>query len=102
MIQTWTNAPELLPKLIASGAGRGVLPSYIGDRLEGIVRDGEALEALSHTLWLVFNDDDRHSPEMRLLIDRLAALLKHNETLFQGRPESDNRSDASIIPFVRS
>ena len=102
MIQTWTNAPELLPKLIQSGAGRGVLPSYIGDQLHGVIRDAQALEELSHPLWLVFNDDDRHSPEMRLVIDRLAGLLKHNESLFEGSVESVKRSEASIIPFARS
>lgn len=102
MIRTWTNAPELLPKLIASGAGRGILPSFIGDELKGVVRDSAVLEELSHPLWLVFNDDDRHSPEMRLLIDRLAALLKHNETLFKSRSESNDRSEASIIAFPRS
>lgn len=53
MIRTWTNAPELLPKLIASGADKGILPSYIGDELNGVVRDGEALEELAHPLWLV-------------------------------------------------
>ncbi len=102
MIHTWTNAPELLPKLIASGAGRGVLPSFIGDRLTGVVRDGEAIEELSHPLWLAVNDDDRHSPEMRTLIDRLAALLKRNEALFEGRLENAVRSESSVIAFPRS
>lgn len=102
MIHTWTNAPELLPKLIASGTGKGVLPSYIGDHLPGVVRDGEAIEELSHPLWLTFNDDDRHSPEMRVVIDRLAALLRQNEILFEGKVESTSRSEASIIPFHHS
>ncbi|WP_234901896.1 LysR family transcriptional regulator [Agrobacterium rubi] len=102
LIHTWTNAPELLPKLIASGAGKGVLPSYIGDHLRGVVRDGGAIAELSHPLWLAFNDDDRHSPEMRTVIDRLAALLKHNEILFEGIVESEKPSEASIIPFHRS
>ncbi|NTE86512.1 LysR family transcriptional regulator [Agrobacterium rubi] len=101
-IHTWTNAPELLPKLIASGAGKGVLPSYIGDHLPGVVRDGEAIKELSHPLWLAFNDDDRHSPEMRTIIDRLAALLKHNESFFEGIVEIKKPSEASIIPFHRS
>lgn len=102
MIQTWTNAPELLPKLIASGAGWGVLPSHIGDQIHGVIREEEAIKELTHPLWLVFNDDDRHSPEMRLVIDRLAALLKHNEALFAGGRKDKDRSEASITAFSRS
>ncbi|MGN7954646.1 LysR family transcriptional regulator [Agrobacterium radiobacter] len=85
LIHTWTNAPSLLPGLIQGGAGKGVLPCFVGDALPGLVRDGEAIEELSHPLWIVVNDDDRHAAEMRLAIDRLVALLKSNETLFNGR-----------------
>lgn len=84
LIHTWTNAPALLPGLIQSGAGKGVLPCFVGDALPGLVRDGGVIEELSHPLWIVVNDDDRHAPEMRLAIDRLVALLKSNETLFNG------------------
>ncbi|KXG86923.1 LysR family transcriptional regulator [Agrobacterium bohemicum] len=102
-IHTWTNAPELLPKLIASGAGRGILPSFLGDAMPGLVRNGEAIEELSHPLWLTVNDDDRHTPEMRLLIDRLAALLKRNEALFDGTLGVErDQSEGSVIPFHRS
>lgn len=103
MIHTWTNAPELLPKLIASGAGLGILPSFLGDAMPGLVRDGETIEELSHPLWLTVNDDDRHAPEMRLLIDRLAELLKRNEALFGGMSEvREDRSESLVIPFHRS
>lgn len=84
LIHTWTNAPALLPSLIQSGAGKGVLPCFIGDNVPGLVRDGEIIEELSHPLWIIVNDDDRHAPEMRLAIDRLVALLKGNEALFDG------------------
>ncbi len=99
MIHTWTNAPELLPRLIASGSGRGVLPSFLGDATPGLVRDGETIDELSHPLWLTVNDDDRHAPEMRLVMDRLAALLKRNETLFDG---AKNQPQSAVIAFPRS
>lgn len=102
MIHTWTNAPELVPKLVSSGAGKSVLPCHIGDLLPGVVRDGEPIGELTHPIWLVFNDDDRHSVEMRTVIERLAALLKRNETVFQGSTEGDNEAEASIIAFPRS
>lgn len=84
-IHTWTNAPDLLARLIASGAGRGLLPVFVGDAMAGLEREGDPIADLTHPLWLAVNDDDRHRPEMRLAIDRLAALLKRNEGRFAGR-----------------
>ncbi len=84
-IHTWTNAPDLLARLIASGTGRGVLPAFVGDAMPSLVREGEPLAELTHPLWLAVNDDDRHRPEMRLVIDRLSALFKRNEDRFAGR-----------------
>lgn len=84
-IHTWTNAPELLPRLIASGAGRGVLPAFLGDALPSLAREGGPIEELTHTLWLAVNDDDRRRPEVRTMIDRLATLLKRNEPRFAAR-----------------
>lgn len=102
MIHTWTNAPELLPRLIQSGAGKGVLPAYIGDELPGVVRDGDIIEELSHPLWITVNDDDRHAPEMRLAIDRLAALLKSHERLFEGDRAPPHNGEKAVILFPRS
>jgi DNA-binding transcriptional LysR family regulator len=84
-ILTWTTGPDLLPPLIAGGAGRGVLPCFVGDRDANLARDGEIIESLSHKLYIVTNDDDRHRPEMRLVIERLAALMKRDENLFAGK-----------------
>jgi DNA-binding transcriptional LysR family regulator len=83
-IFTWTNSPVILPRLIRSGAGRGVLPCFLGDSDPDLTREGDVIEALSHALWIVANDDDRHRPEMRTVIDRLAELLKREEARFSG------------------
>ena len=93
-IHTWTNAPDVLARLIASGAGRGVLPTFVGDAMPSLIREGEPIEELTHPLWLAVNDDDRHRPEMRLAMDRLAALFKRNEDRFDGRRSS---ADQSIV-----
>jgi hypothetical protein len=84
-IHTWTNAPALLARLITSGAGRGVLPAFIGDSTPHLLRESEPIAELTHPLWLAVNDDDRHRPEMRLAIDRLSALFKRHEDRFAGR-----------------
>ena len=83
-IHTWTTAPDLLLRLIRSGAGRGVLPVFVGDQEPGLARQGEIIAELSHTLHIVAHDDDRHRPEVRAVIDRLARLLKRDESLFCG------------------
>ena len=98
-IHTWTNAPDVLARLIASGAGRGVLPVFVGDAMPALVREGSVIEDLTHPLWLAVNDDDRHRPEMRLAIDRLSALFKRHEDRFAGRPV-EARSD--LRPAARS
>ncbi|WP_411035758.1 LysR family transcriptional regulator [Shinella sp. BYT-45] len=89
-IHTWTNAPDVLARLIAGGAGRGALPAFVGDALPSLVREGEPIGELAHPLWLAVNDDDRHRPEMRLVIDRLSALFKRNEDRFAGRLPAGN------------
>lgn len=81
-IFTWTTAPELLLRLIRSGAGRGVLPVFIGDGDQSLVRQGGIIENLDHPLFIVANDDDRHRAEVRLVIERLATLLKREESRF--------------------
>lgn len=75
-IFTWTGDRYLLPRLIAAGAGQGVLPVFIGEEDQGLERIGSVIKELSHPLWIVANDDDRHRPEVRVVIDRIASILK--------------------------
>ena len=83
-IFTWTTTPDLLVRLIRNGHGRSVLPVLTGDAEPGLVREGGIIEALDHPLYIVANDDDRHRAEVRLVIERLAALLKREEKRFTG------------------
>lgn len=84
-IHTWTTAPHLLLRLIRAGEGTGVLPLFAGDAEPALERAGEVIAELDHALFIVANDDDRHRPEVRLVIERLAALLRLNEALFSGQ-----------------
>lgn len=83
-IYTWTSSHDLLYRLIRHGAGRGVIPVFIGDTDPALVREDEIIEELDHDLWIVANADDRHRPEVRAVIDRLANVLKRNEARFAG------------------
>jgi DNA-binding transcriptional LysR family regulator len=89
-ILTWTTTPDLLLRLLRSGAGKGVLPVFVGDCDPALVRVGAPIAALEHSLWIVANDDDRHRPEARLVIERLAELLKRHATAFAGASEAED------------
>ena len=88
-IMTWTEDRHLLPRLAMSGAGKAVLPVWVGDGLSELEREGEVIEALTHPLFIVAHDDDRHRREVRLVVERLAALLKNNAARLAGRSGDD-------------
>ncbi|OCW57965.1 LysR family transcriptional regulator [Hoeflea olei] len=83
-ILTWTDDARLVETLVEAGAGRGVLPVFVGDANPAIEREGETLAALDHPLWIVAHDDDRHRPEVRLVIDRVAELFAREAGRFLG------------------
>ncbi|MEM9106760.1 MAG: LysR family transcriptional regulator [Pseudomonadota bacterium] len=66
--------PRLALDLALAGAGQAVLPTFIGDTEPNLIRRSETIPDLTHDAWLVFHDDDRHLPEIRRVIDRIAAL----------------------------
>ena len=83
-IYTWTPGHDLLLRLVRQGAGRGVMPVFVGDADPSLVREGEIIGELNHDLWIVANADDRHRVEVRTVIDRLADILRRNEKCFTG------------------
>ncbi len=70
-----TNAPRLALDLALRGAGRAVLPTFLGDRQPGLGRAGPEIDALGHDQWLVVHDEDRALPEIRRALDRIGAAL---------------------------
>ncbi|MDC7743774.1 MULTISPECIES: LysR family transcriptional regulator [Rhizobium] len=84
-ITSWTNTPHMLFHLIRGGAGRGVLPCFIGDQERKLVRAGPLIDELTYDMWIVAHDDERQRPEVRIVIDRLAALFAGHEDLFAGQ-----------------
>lgn len=83
-ITGWTNTPHMLFYLIRGGAGRGVLPCFIGDSEPRLRRAGPIIDALGYDMWITAHDDERQRPEVRTVIDRLAALFETHEELFAG------------------
>ncbi len=82
------NRPRSLPDLVRSGAGKAVLPCFVGDLDPALERCGSELPELRHRQWIVMNAEDRHRPEIRTVADRMTKLLKSYTDLFAGKRAS--------------
>lgn len=69
------TAPRNSLDLALAGQGQAVLPTFIGDKQPGLLRQGGPIAALSHEMWMVTHQDDRHLPEVRRLINRIYQVL---------------------------
>ena len=87
-IHTWTTSADLLHRLVRNGAGRSLMPVFVGDADPALRRIGAPIADLDHTLTIVSHDDERRRPEVRLVIERLAALLKAQAGRFSGACET--------------
>lgn len=83
-VAAWANTPRTLADLVAAGAGRGVLPCFAGDRDRRLVRAGPVIAGMAHAQYMITHGDDRHRPEVRTLIGRIAALIERNADLYRG------------------
>lgn len=70
--------------LVASGAGLSVFPCFVGDSDPRLVRLDKPIPELSHDIWLVTHDDRRHDKPVRLVFDRMTALLEQLGPLLRG------------------
>lgn len=82
------NRPRSLPDLVRAGAGKAVLPCFVGDLDPGLQRLGGELAELRHRQWIVLNNEDRHRLEIRAVADRMTKLLKSYADLFAGKRAS--------------
>ena len=76
--------PRAVRDCVLTGIGQAALPCFVGDDEPGLARAGEPIEDLREEQWLVLNDQARHEPAVRGVIDRLAALLQRHRPLFSG------------------
>jgi DNA-binding transcriptional LysR family regulator len=84
-VAAWANTPRMLYDLVRSGVGRTVLPCFAGDRDPLLERAGPEIEELHEHQWIVMHNDDRHRPEVRTVIDRIARLVSSHAPLFAGK-----------------
>ncbi|MBB2752815.1 UNVERIFIED_ORG: DNA-binding transcriptional LysR family regulator [Rhizobium aethiopicum] len=82
------NRPRSLPDLVRAGAGKAVLPCFVGDLHPDLQRLGGELPELRHAQWIVMNAEDRHRPEIRTVADRMTRLIRSYADLFAGKRPS--------------
>lgn len=87
-IMVMVNRPRSLKDLAIAGAGRVILPCFVGDNDPHLQRAGDAIVPLRHKQWLVTHNDDRHRAEIRMLSKRIAGLIKADSDVFRGRKAS--------------
>ena len=78
------NTETALAAAIAGGAGIGVLPRFIGDRLDGVMRVPTIKIADPVDIWLVTHPTLRENAVIRSLIRTLAASIRKDARLFMG------------------
>ncbi|MFK7857610.1 MAG: LysR family transcriptional regulator [Granulosicoccus sp.] len=70
------TSPNNALDLALEGAGRILLPTFIGDKQFQLKRVSGTIPALSHDQWLVVHQEERHHPDVRLIIDRIFRIAK--------------------------
>lgn len=78
------NAPAAIRELVAAGAGLSVFPCFMADADPRLKRVAGIIEELTHDQWLVSHHEERHTPQIRRLGDRIAALIRAERPLFLG------------------
>lgn len=74
-IRVVANDPALRMTLAEAGVGRVVLPTFIGDAAQGLVRAGPVIDALTSEEWLVSHHDTRHDLPIRAALDAIGGWL---------------------------
>ena len=69
----------------AEGMGFTMMPCYLGDADNRLVRVGDPREALSIELWILTHADLRHTARVKALIAYLYDELKKEKDLFEGK-----------------
>ncbi|MEO0918140.1 MAG: LysR family transcriptional regulator [Pseudomonadota bacterium] len=74
-IVTKANSPHLARALARAGIGRVVLPMFIGERTDGLIRLSDEIAALRSVQWLVSHHEARNEPPIRAALDAIAGYV---------------------------
>ena len=79
------NNPHSVRELVAAGAGLSVFPCFVGDSDARLIRVAAPIAELETDQWIVTHHEERHSPPVRKVVDRIAALMRAHQPLFRGK-----------------
>jgi DNA-binding transcriptional LysR family regulator len=71
-------------ELVAAGAGLSVFPCFVGDSDPRLIRVATPVPELTTEQWLVSHHEERHTQAVRIVADRIAALMREHRALFAG------------------
>ncbi|MBL8669252.1 MAG: LysR family transcriptional regulator [Alphaproteobacteria bacterium] len=77
----------VLAEAVRAGAGLAVMPCYLADGDPALRRVGRILPDVATDQWLLVHRDLRDLPRVRIVADKLAALLQRHRRALDGRPE---------------
>ena len=78
------SEPASMRELVAAGAGLSMFPCFVGDSDPRLARVASPIPELVTEQWLVVHQDERHTPAVRIVRDRVARLMKRHAPLFRG------------------
>lgn len=70
------TTPNNALDIALSGAGRAILPTFVGDSYPELHRVTATISNLAHEQWLVTHNEERFTPPIRKTIDRLYSVLQ--------------------------
>ncbi|TPL85347.1 LysR family transcriptional regulator [Mesorhizobium sp. B2-3-13] len=79
------NNSHSVRELVAAGAGLSIFPCFVGDSDPRLVRVAQPIAELETDQWIVTHHEERHSPPIRKVADRITALMRAHQPLFRGK-----------------
>lgn len=70
--------------MVASGVGQSVFPCFMADNDPRFIRMGPIIDELTTGQWIVMHHEERHSPAVRKIADRIINLVNTNKAFFAG------------------
>ncbi|UYN99192.1 MAG: LysR family transcriptional regulator [Devosia sp.] len=83
-IATRGNDVMSVLELVAAGAGISVFPCFVGDSDPRLSRMAGPVPELETELWLVCHHEERHTPAVRAVTERIASLMREHGALMRG------------------
>jgi DNA-binding transcriptional LysR family regulator len=83
-IATRGNDAMSVLELVAAGAGMSVFPCFVGDSDPRVDRMAGTIPELETEQWLVCHHEERHTPAVRTMANRIAELMRESGPLFRG------------------